>query len=1580
MHRHNKVIRIFVSSPFEDMKAERNYLQKGAFRRLRDYCRDREWQFQAVDLRWGISEEATIDQKTMEICLREIERCQEQSPRPNFIVLLGERYGWRPLPDKILQSVAEMMKPDMTPTLAQLFKEWYDLDENQLPEPIWRLKARQGRFWDYKTFEKDVQIPLASFFTEWSALHLPDPNIPKNKDNPLALQRLKMERSATEQEVQAGAFRVEDANEHVFAYLRTLPLSARENAGYYDTHQAPVKKLRQRLSDYLPQENILDGKANWNSEKQQPTPEHLQDLDQRVYEFMKGVIDSEIEKYKHLDEDVLENDAHEHFAIERTFGFSGREKDIETICNYADSDSKAPFVLWGASGTGKSSLLAMASFHIKEALPQAQVISRFIGVTGKASSGSGLLRDICSALCSAYGANAEEIPEDPAVLESKFRDYLALATEEKPLILFIDALDQLSEYDPYRKLNWLPRTLPDNVKIVLSSLEVDCLQILRQRQDPECILNEILPLTSEDGSKALDAWLHLAHRTLQEHQREQIIRDFASAGCAPLYLHLAFDRALHWESFSPKQRLGRDIPEMIEDLYTELSRPEAHGSIVEKALTAIRCAKQGLSDDEILGVMAADDEFWSSHQAQNFHAVEGLNESDKLGRRIPPVYWIRLYHELEYYLSHRSVHGTEVITFYHRQLAEAVNRMYLPTRVKKLKKHAMLADYFAGKRWLIKEDAPLIANIRKCDELPWQRIQSDDWDAVVNTLCDLDFVQAKAAAKLTYEMVDDFNTALKLIPDNEKNVRQERERQARMHKYIQDLIACAEGKIMAEDLDIPQCVTPWTEMEIEQELIRKETNPNGSDALLDFVFFLGHEASTLQRFAETAPDLSYQQAWNYTDNGAVGKAVAHIITQDNSLLFLKPSISRPKYNPLPQVIKTLKSHTDWVFSVSITPNGKRAISGSQDNTCIFWCLESGKVIHTLRGHTSSVYSVSITPDGKRAISGSGDKTCILWDLETGGIIHYLRGHTKSVNSVSITPDGNRAISGSDDNTCILWDLESCEIIHTLRGHTGSIFSVSITPDGKRAVSGSQDNSSVFWDLDSGKVIHTLKGHTGRVKSVSITPDGKLEISGSEDKTCILWDLDSGAGIKTFTGDNPVSAVSITPDGKIVISAYIDRSCNLWDMDDCRVINILSGNDGPPLSVSITPDGRKAISGTMNNTCILWNLEGSKTIKENEHAFEYNFHTLTPNGKRIISSSEEGVCKFYDLESGEIIHNLMGHTCRVTSVSISPDGKRAISSSMDKTCILWDLERGEEIKKLRTHPDTVFPTIFTFDGKHAFSVWEDETYILWDMESGAILKSLKGQASGFMPLRVTPDGKRAVSGSSEDNNTHCILIDLESGEVIHKLMGHKDWVTVMSISPDGKWALSGSWDHTCILWDLNSGKKIHILNEHTDKVTLVSITQDGKRAISHSDDKTCILWDLVSGKKLIQVPIDGFYFFLWGKDIVTVFDSFYLSINRTDSRLLCPGIPIITARELWDFDEHGYLPLSADCPICGHRFPPEQRVIDTINNITVKAALKPEDSPCLSLPKEAWDDPGLLSNCPNCGEALKFNPFFPAHLD
>jgi WD40 repeat protein len=109
-------------------------------------------------------------------------------------------------------------------------------------------------------------------------------------------------------------------------------------------------------------------------------------------------------------------------------------------------------------------------------------------------------------------------------------------------------------------------------------------------------------------------------------------------------------------------------------------------------------------------------------------------------------------------------------------------------------------------------------------------------------------------------------------------------------------------------------------------------------------------------------------------------------------------------------------------------------------------LETGQTIRTLEGHADWVSAVAVTPDGRRAVSASGDQTLRLWNLETGQTLRTLEGHTDIVTAVAVTPDGRRAVSASWDRTLRLWDLESRKIA-TFTGENG-MDRRAIAPDGQ----------------------------------------------------------------------------------------------------------------------------------------------------------------------------------------------------------------------------------------------------------------------------------------------------------------------------------------------------------------------------------------------------------------------------------------------------------------------------------------------------------------------------------------------------
>ena len=120
----DREIRVFISSTFRDMHAERNYLVSHVFPIIRRACRERQVEFTEIDLRWGLTSEEAEQGKVVRICLEEINRC-----RPYFLSLLGERYGWAPL-DTDLNHKAELLA--LFPFLENSLKEGLSVTEMEI--------------------------------------------------------------------------------------------------------------------------------------------------------------------------------------------------------------------------------------------------------------------------------------------------------------------------------------------------------------------------------------------------------------------------------------------------------------------------------------------------------------------------------------------------------------------------------------------------------------------------------------------------------------------------------------------------------------------------------------------------------------------------------------------------------------------------------------------------------------------------------------------------------------------------------------------------------------------------------------------------------------------------------------------------------------------------------------------------------------------------------------------------------------------------------------------------------------------------------------------------------------------------------------------------------------------------------------------------------------------------------------------------------------------------------------------------------------------------------------------------------
>ncbi|TRU96403.1 MAG: protein kinase, partial [Microcystis wesenbergii Mw_QC_S_20081001_S30] len=245
--------------------------------------------------------------------------------------------------------------------------------------------------------------------------------------------------------------------------------------------------------------------------------------------------------------------------------------------------------------------------------------------------------------------------------------------------------------------------------------------------------------------------------------------------------------------------------------------------------------------------------------------------------------------------------------------------------------------------------------------------------------------------------------------------------------------------------------------------------------------------------------------------------------------------------------KTLTGHSDEVFSVAYSPDGRYLASGSIDQTIKIWEVATGKELRTLTVY-SYLYGADVvySPDGRYLASRSDDKTIKIWEVATGKELRTLTGHSGPVLSVVYSPDGRYLASGGGlrDNTIKIWQVATGKVLRTLTGHSDWVLSVVYSPDGRYLASGSRQTIKI-WQVATGKVLRTLTGHSDWVWSVVYSPDGRYLASGSY-QTIKIWEVATGKELRTLTGhSHSVNSVVYSPDGRYLASGSGDKTIKIW---------------------------------------------------------------------------------------------------------------------------------------------------------------------------------------------------------------------------------------------------------------------------------------------------------------------------------------------------------------------------------------------------------------------------------------------------
>jgi len=1341
-----RTFRVFVSSTFEDLKQERDALQRDVFPKLRKLCEQHGARFQAIDLRWGVRDEAALDQQTMEICLREIERCQRTGIKPNFIVLLGDRYGWRPLPARIeakeleslLAAVSEEDRRSLVWQEGQPAADtgWYRLDENAVsPEYVLRPRelqvsaeaskeehqsAREQGAKAWATTENRLRGILLAAIARlgWAA------------DDP---RRIKYEASATHQEILKGLGTTEADRRHVFGFFR-------RPTGQTDARLEDLKAyLRARLPG-----NIVEF-----------DPDDIAKLCEAVFAHLRQVIEWEVKRFGDRPALDLEVEAHDRFAEDRSRIFTGRQAVLEAIGDYIRGPDPRPLVLYGESGSGKSAVMAKASQQYNG---PGRVIRRFIGASPESANGHALLTSLCRQIAPG------ETPVDYAQLEKTFKERLTVATAEQPLVFFIDALDQLAAGDPARDVTWLPSELLPHVKVMISTT-ADAERL------PEGLAVQIERMTQSEGGDALEEWLREAGRTLQPWQREKVLAHFGRCGL-PLYLKLAAEESKLWKSYAPREEctLREGVAGVIDTLLERLASNANHGpTLVERSLGYLAAARYGLTEDEMLDVLTSDDAVWNDFDQRKHHDVSG--------RRLPVVVWSRLSLDLEPYLTERAAPGGTVLNFFHRQLAEQATERFLAGESER-HKHEALARYFnAQPTWLNLDLA--LANARQLSELPYQQTLSQEWKSLSATLRDPSFAARKILACGPISLLEDFERAMKHLADSHLTSLFHALRQVTHHitatRTPSEIASCLHIRLnhiygrMLESLERAP-FTPflggWSAL--------PDVPPQ---SLLYTIYYPGFglsiDDSTDRLIAGGDEQLA---AWNLS----TGVQLFSVRCQPKESIDCEVS---PNGQFILGVIRSFYPHatiTAWNANngsgrftlcydncAKIGPDGSFILTwmDSGHGSIRIWDARTGDLRGDVPLPTDCKWPKVVVAQDSRHLLVVTERKIWAWDLPTTKQLYELDEDILWRPQAFISPDSSYFLV-PDRSVVVMRRLPTGTYIKDFRFIDEKLAFVAASPDGRFVAATYRDTTFVLWDAYTGERIlsNRLMSSTLTNFDVVFSPDSEVMVVYGH----LLFKLLSAVTGEELNvlpvgepglGDESVSGVAFSRDSKILVTRS-ESTIQAWDIALAKNAVHRVADCIPHKLVGFSKDGCYLVCTTNGGLSAF-----DTTTKTSAPDYSAPFDASTEVAFEQIGDQLRIRDSVANLEWVLPLTERVDH---IRAVALSPDRSIAAAATdmggfyesddacgytdytsylpaQDFSVRVWKTQSGNQTMILRGHQDSINGVAINPNGRLVASVAKDCTLRVWEIGTGKCIATF-GAAGELYECVWHPDSAHlAVRG-------------------------------------------------------------------------------------------------------------------------------------------------------------------------------------------------------------------------------------------
>jgi WD40 repeat protein len=538
-----------------------------------------------------------------------------------------------------------------------------------------------------------------------------------------------------------------------------------------------------------------------------------------------------------------------------------------------------------------------------------------------------------------------------------------------------------------------------------------------------------------------------------------------------------------------------------------------------------------------------------------------------------------------------------------------------------------------------------------------------------------------------------------------------------------------------------------------------------------------------------------------------------------------------------------------VDGADLSPDGRRAVSASEDGRVRIWNLRTGRPVLTVTAHRGKARAARFSPDGRTVASGGADGTLVVIDVSTGRRHVVVRNPNTIAYRVAYSRDGHRIAAGYSDGTIRIAATRGSRRVRVLRASRSGVFGVALSDDGTRVAGAGLDGTVWVWDLQGKDRPVLLRGSRHEVTSVSFQPGHAGHLITADARGWLrFWNVERGVQEgKVRAEQQAIFAAQYSRDGRRIVTANEDGAVRVIDAVSRLETAVLRGHTGPAHDVNFSAEGNRVISAGQDGTVRIWD-PGMTRVMEGR----VTNAAISSDGRRVVAGGARGIVRIWSAATGRLQATLRGHS-ELSYAWFSPDDRRVLSVSQDDTVRVWRAADGKPLHVFRDHGHhNVYAAAIDHAGRRIVSGGEDNRIVVRDLTGGPPVV-LTGHNGAVNSVSFSPDDRLLLSAGGD--GTIRIWDAQRAFRPLQVLRGHAGAVSAATFSPDGQKVLSAGVDGTLRVASLHGGDSV-VLHGHDGAVDSAAFNPSGTRIVSSGIDKTVRLWDPHGGEPLATLHTYG----------------------------------------------------------------------------------------------------------------------------